>query len=148
MTIKPNILKNRVVITGSTKGIGRAITDKFLENEYEVIGLTRSGANIIKDEGYYHYLVDIIDYPALHNISKMISDKKIDILVINAALFQHKSFADMDWRDISYMIDVNLKGSIFTTKAFLPLMNTSSKIFFISLYFLMFVYLFIFKSPF
>tara|TARA_Y100001937_G_scaffold31901_1_gene45644 strand:+ start:1763 stop:2461 length:699 start_codon:yes stop_codon:yes gene_type:complete len=132
MTMKPNIFKKRVLITGSTKGIGRAITDRFLLEDYEVQGLARGGANIINHESYFHWNADVADPFRIEVIANRLTDKKIDVLVNNAALFQYKSFSDMDMNDMSYMIDVNLKAPMFITRTFLPLMNSGSKIFFIN----------------
>ncbi len=132
MTIKPNIFKKRVLVTGSTKGIGRAITEKFLNEDYEVVGFARSGANKLTHESYQHCTADIGIPDMVEALSHRLSDKKIDILVNNAAVFEYKPFVDMNWQEIQYMVDVNLKGAMYVTKYFLPLMNDASKIFFIN----------------
>ena len=132
MTVKPNIFKKRVLVTGSTKGIGKAITERFLNEDYEVQGLARGGWDKIKHESYFHWNADVADPLRLEAIASRLTDKKIDVLVNNAALFQYKPFSEMSMQDMSYMIDVNLKGPMYIAKLFLPLMNTSSKMFFIN----------------
>ncbi len=132
MTIKPNIFKKRVLVTGSTKGIGRAITEKFLDEDYEVIGLARTGVNHLRHDGYTHCTADIASPDLIEAVSNRFVDKQISILVNNAAVFQYKPFVDMNWREIQYMVDANLKGAMYVTKYFLPLMEDGSKIFFIN----------------
>ena len=68
MTMKPNIFKKRVLVTGSTKGIGRAITDRFLNEDYEVQGLARGGWDKIKHESYFHWNADVADPLRLVNM--------------------------------------------------------------------------------
>jgi len=119
MTMKPNIFKKRVLVTGSTKGIGRAITEKFLNEDYEVVGFARSGTNKLTHESYQHHTADIAIPDMVEALSNILSDKKIDILVNNAAVFEYKPFVDMNWREIQYMVDANLKGAMYVTKYFL-----------------------------
>ena len=48
----------RVLITGSSKGIGQAIAKRFLKEGHEVIGLDLLPASI-KDKNYTHYISDV-----------------------------------------------------------------------------------------
>ena len=48
----------RILITGSSKGIGLATTKRFLEQGFEVFGLDLLPSSI-KDKNYHHYMVDI-----------------------------------------------------------------------------------------
>lgn len=87
----------RILITGSSSGIGEGIARKFLKEGHEVIGFDRNSASII-DPAYHHYQVDITkkeDYPELD---------PVDILVNNAGVQNEND------------IDVNLKGTIAITE--------------------------------
>ena len=50
----------RVLITGTSSGIGKGIADKFLKEGYTVIGIDRREASI-QHEGYTHICMDIRD---------------------------------------------------------------------------------------
>ena len=43
----------RILVTGSSRGIGKSICYKFLESNYEVIGLSR-GEPTIQHKNYTH----------------------------------------------------------------------------------------------
>ena len=89
----------RVLITGTSQGIGKAIAEKFLENNYEVIGIDRKEATI-SNENYIHYICDIRDYNKLPKIDN------IDILINNAGTQNE------------FDIDTNLKALIHITETY------------------------------
>jgi len=89
----------RVLITGTTSGIGRETALLFLEKGHEVIGFDREESSIINDN-YTHYKRDIRDkhlFPELETI---------DILVNNAGVQNGDD------------INVNLKGLINITEKY------------------------------
>ena len=90
----------KVVITGSSCGIGLATAELFLEKGHEVHGIdVRPSA--IEHENYRHYVVDVRDKDKLPEIGH------VEILVNNAGAQN----SDDD-------IDVNLKGLINTTEKY------------------------------
>jgi NAD(P)-dependent dehydrogenase (short-subunit alcohol dehydrogenase family) len=89
----------RVLITGTSSGIGREIADKFLEEGHTVTGIDRREESIQKD-GYTHICMDIRDkakYPEL---------EPFDIVINNAGVQNQDD------------IDVNLKGTIGITEKY------------------------------
>ena len=83
----------KVLVTGSSNGIGRKIAEKFLKENHEVIGIDIGEQTIFNDK--YTHINDSILSNNLHDISD------IDILVNNAGVQNSKDD-----------IDVNLKGTI------------------------------------
>ena len=57
----------RILITGSSKGIGRAVAERFLEKGFEVIGLDRLEPTI-KNDSYQHFVCDVSKKKSLPNI--------------------------------------------------------------------------------
>lgn len=87
----------KVLVTGTSTGIGRAVALKFLEHGHEVVGFDKKEQTIV-NENYFHYTVDITQksqYPFIDGI---------EVLVNNAGVQN-----DND-------IDVNLKGTITITE--------------------------------
>lgn len=87
----------KILITGTSKGIGRAIAIKFLNENHEVIGFDRLDSSI-KHKNYTHYKIDIRDYEHYPNI------KDVNILINNAGVQNEDD------------IDINLKATINITE--------------------------------
>lgn len=94
----------KVLITGTSRGIGRACAMKYLAEGHEVIGLDLCGSTIRQEQARYsHYVADITG--PLPEISG------VQILVNNAGV-----------QEGGREIDINLKGTIAVTEkyAFTP----------------------------
>lgn len=88
----------KVLITGTSSGIGKAIAELFLKRGHTVVGLDILESSII-DEQYTHYQTDITqELPVVENV---------EILINNAGV-------QNSGRDI----DVNLKGTIRVTEKY------------------------------
>ena len=92
-------MKMKVLITGTSQGIGRAICQLFLDKGHEVIGFDRNEVNMISDN-YTHYQIDIRDYDKLPEISG------VNILINNAGTQNEDD------------IDTNLKALIHLTEKY------------------------------
>lgn len=89
----------KVVITGTTQGIGKAIAVKFLQLGHDVIGIDKQPSSIT-DKNYTHYKADVFS-----DVLPEICD--VEILINNAG--EQNSGRD---------IDVNLKGAIKVTEKY------------------------------
>ena len=67
----------KILITGTTQGIGKAIAEKFLNEGHDVIGIDRQQKSI-ENEKYTHYVCDVRNKDDLPEI------KDVNILVNNA----------------------------------------------------------------
>ncbi|MBE6678411.1 MAG: SDR family oxidoreductase [Ruminococcaceae bacterium] len=89
----------KVLITGTTQGIGRAIAEKFLQNGHTVVGIDRQEASIVH-AAYTHCVCDVRDYENLPNIDG------VNILINNAGTQNEDD------------IDINLKALIHITERY------------------------------
>lgn len=89
----------KVLITGTSQGIGEAIARLFLKENHEVIGIDRQESGI-KHRNYMHYQLDIRDYDKLPDI------RDIQILINNAGTQNEDD------------IDINLKALIHITEKY------------------------------
>lgn len=81
--IKPNV----ILVTGTSRGIGRYLADYYCEKGFQVIGVSRKVCDI-KRSNYDHFIVDIGDDVQVKNMFKRIKEKyfSINVLINNAAI--------------------------------------------------------------
>lgn len=117
-------MKKIVVVTGGTRGIGKAICEAFINNGDVVILNYKSScekALKMKEElGENLYLIQA-DVGNMLEVKVMIDFcltkfGRIDVLINNAGISQIKPFADITEDEWDEMIRVNLKGVYNTTK--------------------------------
>ncbi|MBE5806000.1 MAG: 3-oxoacyl-[acyl-carrier-protein] reductase [Clostridiales bacterium] len=123
------------VITGGSRGIGKAIAEKFAMNGYNiVINYVSSSTNIdeIKEEfkGINSNIevllikADVTSYESCEDMIKQTIEKfgRIDVLVNNAGITKDGLLMRMKEEDFDKVIDVNLKGTFNVTKNVIPFM--------------------------
>ncbi len=120
-------MKNQTaIITGSSTGIGKAIAQHFLEKGMNVILNSSNEANLKRaydDLGapINAHLVagDISDRATGEKLVQTAISKygSIDVLVNNAGIFQPKPFLDVEEKELDRFLDINLKGTYFTSQS-------------------------------
>ena len=89
----------KVLITGTSQGIGKAIAELFLNKGHMVIGIDRQ-ESAFTDESYAHFICDVRDYENLPEIDD------VEILINNAGTQNEDD------------IDINLKALIRITEKY------------------------------
>ena len=89
----------KILITGTSQGIGKAIAERFLEEGHTVIGIDRKGKSV-DHERYTHYQCDVRDQEKLPAIDG------VEILINNAGTQNEED------------IDINLKALIYITEKY------------------------------
>jgi len=118
------------VITGTSKGLGKATAERLLALGWKVVGLARSKTDIV-DENFLGIEIDITNYSDVIYFSKSFKGKA-DLLINNAAIFKMAPFESCSRQDIDDVIDTNVKASMYMTRFGLEYLNKPSRIIFIN----------------
>lgn len=122
-------MKNRVIITGASSGIGRALAHEFARGGYDLFLTARSEAGLrrVADECAAKYRVeteifaaDLADAAELERLASAIENTRFDALVNNAGFGVKGDFAETDLDDELKMLNVQLAALLKLTKAVLP----------------------------
>lgn len=109
------------LITGASRGIGAAVAHK-LHSEGAMLALaSRSGSNLGIEEAVATQC-DVRDQAALITLADRAADQfgGLDILVVNAGVGAYGPFLDLPADQMEEMVDVNVKGALYSVKAALP----------------------------
>jgi len=121
------------IITGSSKGIGRAMAQIFAAEGARVVVVSRhseEGEQVASDirnaggEAFYRQ-ADVGRWEDVEGLVKATVDRygTVDIFCSNAAIFPSNAIEDMpieEWRDV---LSVNLNGAFYGMKACFPIMK-------------------------
>ena len=131
---KGAFMNKTVLITGASRGIGKAIATEFAKKGYSlVIGCHTSSEKLeeLKKELTHNYSVDILtsvgDIGDFSYVTQLIEDAQkafggIDILVNNAGISHIGLLSDMTPEEWHNMMNTNLNSLFYTSKLALPYM--------------------------
>jgi glucose 1-dehydrogenase len=129
VTSRERLLGRKVLVTGSSKGIGRGIAVRLAQEGADVVinynsdprgaeealaevqGLGRRGAILRGNLGTVSEVRDLVAQSAA-------ALGGLDVLVNNAGIEKHAAFWDVTENDFDAVLNVNLKGVFFATQAF------------------------------
>ncbi len=128
---KRSTLKPAVVITGATRGIGRALADEFAKNGHAVMLTGRDEARLADavkairaahNVPVYSVRCDLAAHDAGTTIERALQDENLycESLVNNAAMMTAGHFWEQDPDTLVKTVDVNLRATIDLTRRFLP----------------------------
>lgn len=121
-----------IIVTGAGNGIGRELTLQLLRKNANVIGVdininalneTQKIANV-SDERFKGFALDITDRTKVEALPEEVLNHfgTVDGIINNAGIIQKFiTVNELSIEDISRVINVNFYGTVYLTKAFLPL---------------------------
>lgn len=120
----------RVVITGTSRGLGKALAEALIEAGHTVIGCGRSEraqSELTERFGFPHDFtaLDVSESTAVRRWAKGVLEQggPPDLLINNAAIINEPAnFWEIPTEEVARLIDVNIKGTVYTLHAFLPAM--------------------------
>lgn len=108
----------RVLITGASKGIGRAVADRVAEGGGVPVGLARSRPAAFPGQ---FYEVDLADRTATAEVlDEVITDGAVDAVVNNVGFVRLGRIGSIDLDHLFDTYDLNVRVAIQVTQAALP----------------------------
>ncbi len=123
-------MARNIIITGATKGIGRALTEEFGRLGHRIIGCGRDpdAIDILNDDERIKGLFSIIDVTNREEVEAWahatVTQFGPPSLVFNNAgiINRNALFVDVPPEEFDQVIDINIKGVANVMRAFLPSM--------------------------
>jgi 3-oxoacyl-[acyl-carrier protein] reductase len=110
-----------VLVSGATKGIGRALSEQLAATGHHVVGMSRTG-----DAGFPGtlYRVDLADRTATSTVLQEITAAHvIEAVVNNVGLVMPQAAGDVTLDAMDAVLDLNVRTAIQLTQAALPQMR-------------------------
>lgn len=116
-----------VLITGATRGIGRATAELFLKEGYKVLFIYSQSTKKAKElsaMGAFGYRADLSKTEEIESVCDKILQEHggVDVLINNAGVAHFSLATDLTLEDWQRVRTVNLDAPLLLSKAFLPYM--------------------------
>jgi acetoacetyl-CoA reductase/3-oxoacyl-[acyl-carrier protein] reductase len=120
---------NVAFVTGASRGIGKAIAERLISAQYQVVVGYNSHKELAElvvngSSSAIAVHVDVSDEDSISRAITLVEEKfgKVDILVNNAGIAQQKPFLELTDADWQQMLSVNLLGAVRCARRVLPSM--------------------------
>jgi NAD(P)-dependent dehydrogenase (short-subunit alcohol dehydrogenase family) len=112
-----------VVVTGAFRGIGKAITQKFVQAGYQVFGTTRQASPLRTGDRVLR--LDVQDDESVEKcVNAVLAETgRIDFLINNAGISIYGAIEEVSLAQIKAVFETNLFGVVRMTQAVLPSMR-------------------------
>ncbi|WP_439883421.1 SDR family oxidoreductase [Pontibacter sp. MBLB2868] len=122
-------MQRYILVTGGTKGIGRAVIEQFAKEGFHIITCSRNEKDLKKlkldiEQKYTFSKVlfheaDLSDRKSLKTFTDYVANLsvKVDILVNNSGLFVPGKLTEEDEESLPFMINTNLYSAYYLTRA-------------------------------
>lgn len=125
----------KIVITGATRGLGRALAEEFIRGGHTVMGCGRNGEAIFDlrmayQEPHDFSVVDVaLDNKVAIWAAKILeNDSAPDLLINNAGVMNRLApLWELEDREFTKVVDANLRGPANVIRHFVPAMVARKK---------------------
>ena len=118
----------RVIVTGASRGIGRALVDRFLDLGHEVWALSRNTDELNNIKGIHTVSIDLSEEQQIVDWVQSCGVDYFDAVINNAGMLINKPFAETTYADFEAIYRVNVFGAAQLIRHLLPLLTTDSHV--------------------
>jgi short-subunit dehydrogenase len=121
-------MKNLIIVTGGTKGIGKAVIREFADKGFDVVTCSRKESDLIKlskvinndfpDCKVHYKVVDLSQKSQVNDFVDFIKslNRKVDVLLNNAGLYVPGQVHNEPDGNLEFMINTNLYSAYYLTR--------------------------------
>ena len=115
------------LVTGASRGIGRALAEHLLARRYEVVGCSRGKADWIADR-YLHLRADVSDESDVKSLCREIKRRhgRLDVVINSAAVASMNHLLLTPAASVETMLRVNVTGTFLVSREAAKLMQKRS----------------------
>jgi short-subunit dehydrogenase len=117
-----------LIVTGASRGIGAAVSQRLLEKGATVIGIARNFQRCTIDNARFRpVLLDLAQMSALPDVFARLAKTYADVtgLVCCAGRGRFGSLEEFPYREIRELVDLNLTSQMYIVRAFMPVIKTN-----------------------
>ena len=126
--------KKLAVVTGASTGIGFELALECAKNNFDLIivaneAAIETAANDLRGAGANVETVnaDLSTTDGVDKLVAKINGRPVDALLANAGRGLGRAFLDQDWKDVRYVIDTNVTGTVYLLQKIGREMRTRGK---------------------
>ena len=118
---------SKILITGTSRGIGLALARHYAEKGYSTFGCSRSDTDILH-ENYKHFVCDLNDEPSVLKMFSQLSKqgRDLDILINNAGVSQSRFALLTDAGTAERVLRDNFLPTFLATREALKIMSRNN----------------------
>ena len=120
----------RVLVTGASSGIGRAVCERLLADGHRAIGIARDFGKFPCDNRHFEaHSIDLanLDQLPTHLQTLVATYSALDALVLNAGAGRFGTLEQFSYDQIRAQIDLNFTSHVFVARAFLPSLKKAGR---------------------
>lgn len=107
----------RIIITGTSRGIGKQLAEQLAQQGHEVIALSRSSN---PGSTFTTLDMDFTDESQYAQLDAVLAKGPIDVVIHNAGALINKPFEELTTSDFEYVYKVNVFGLASLTRKLIP----------------------------
>jgi 3-oxoacyl-[acyl-carrier protein] reductase len=111
-----------VLVTGATKGIGWALSQRLADQGCHVVGIARNTDHV--DFPGYLYACDLADAGRTEEVLREIREKfPVDAIVNNVGIVRPQALGEIDLASLYNVMDLNVRVAVQVTQTFIESMK-------------------------